>query len=257
MVKIIIDLGNFCCFIRLYVCIELQHKMYFFFLSFFCCTTCLAGFCFPDQESNLCSLQWKHGALTTVLPGNSLVWTFKIHVLLFSQAKFLKVGLPGKGFFFVFLKIYLFLAALGLRCCTRASSSWGERGLLFIAVHGLLTAVASRCGAQALGAQASVVVARGLSSCGVQAVERRLSSCGARAQLLCGMWDLPGPGLEPVSPALAGGFLTIEPPGEPRVLLFKFEYTQGALYIGCYFKVSATEYQCPIPCILFSFSFFF
>ena len=22
------------------------------------------------------------------------------------------------------------------------------------------------------------------------------------------MWDLPGPGLEPVSPALAGGFLT-------------------------------------------------
>ena len=25
--------------------------------------------------------------------------------------------------------------------------------------------------------------------------------------MLCGMWDLPGPGLEPVSPALAGGFL--------------------------------------------------
>ena len=29
------------------------------------------------------------------------------------------------------------------------------------------------------------------------------------------MWDLPGPGLEPVSPALAGGFLTIAPPGKP------------------------------------------
>ena len=28
------------------------------------------------------------------------------------------------------------------------------------------------------------------------------SSCGARASLLCGMWDLPGPELEPVSPAL-------------------------------------------------------
>ena len=26
------------------------------------------------------------------------------------------------------------------------------------------------------------------------------SSCGARAQLLCGMWDPPGPGLEPVPP---------------------------------------------------------
>ena len=28
------------------------------------------------------------------------------------------------------------------------------------------------------------------------------------------MWDLPGPRLEPVSPALAGGFLTIAPPGK-------------------------------------------
>ena len=39
--------------------------------------------------------------------------------------------------------IYLFLAVLGLRCCTRAFSSCGERGLLFIAVRGLLIAVAS------------------------------------------------------------------------------------------------------------------
>ena len=29
------------------------------------------------------------------------------------------------------------------------------------------------------------------------------------------MWDLPGPGLEPVSPALAGRFLTTAPPGKP------------------------------------------
>ena len=42
------------------------------------------------------------------------------------------------------------------------------------------------------------------SSCGLWALERRLSNCGTRAQLLRGMWDLPGPGLEPVSPALAG-----------------------------------------------------
>ena len=28
------------------------------------------------------------------------------------------------------------------------------------------------------------------------------------------MWDLPRPGLEPVSPALAGGFLAIVPPGK-------------------------------------------
>ena len=42
-----------------------------------------------------------------------------------------------------FFKIYLFLAVLGLRCCAWAFSSCGERGLLSIAVHGLLIAVAS------------------------------------------------------------------------------------------------------------------
>ena len=75
----------------------------------------------------------------------------------------------------------LFLAALGLRCCSWAFSSCGERGLLFPAVRGLLTAVASCCGAGALGAWASIVVACGLSSCGSQALERRLSSFGAWA----------------------------------------------------------------------------
>ena len=57
-------------------------------------------------------------------------------------------------------------------------------------------------------AWASVVGTRGPSSRGSLALECKLSSCGARALLLRGMWDLPGPGLEPVSPALAGGFLT-------------------------------------------------
>ena len=35
------------------------------------------------------------------------------------------------------------MAVLGLRCCTQALSSCGEQGLLFIAVHRLLIAVAS------------------------------------------------------------------------------------------------------------------
>ena len=88
----------------------------------------------------------------------------------------------------------------------------------------------SRCGARALGTWASVVVARGLSSCGSRALEHRLSSCGARAQLLRGMWDLPGPGLEPVSPALlAGGFLTTAPPGKP---LFLFLDAQQLIIIN-------------------------
>ena len=28
------------------------------------------------------------------------------------------------------------------------------------------------------------------------------------------MWDLPGPGIPPVSPSLAGGFFTTGPPGK-------------------------------------------
>ena len=34
------------------------------------------------------------------------------------------------------------------------------------------------------------------------------------------MWDLPGPGMEPASPALAGGFLTTAPPGKSLFHLF-------------------------------------
>ena len=41
------------------------------------------------------------------------------------------------------LFILLFLAVLGFCCCTRAFSSCSEQGLLFLAVHGLLIAVAS------------------------------------------------------------------------------------------------------------------
>ena len=44
--------------------------------------------------------------------------------------------------FLVFI-IYLFLAVLDLRFCVRAFSSCGERGLLFVVVHGLLIVVAS------------------------------------------------------------------------------------------------------------------
>ena len=42
------------------------------------------------------------------------------------------------------------------------------------------------------------------------------NSCGAQAQLLCGMWDLPGSGIQPMSPELAGGLFTTEPPGSPN-----------------------------------------
>ena len=61
-----------------------------------------------------------------------------------SQSEYKKGHISFSLFFFLInLFIYLFLAALGLHCCVRAFSSCGERGLLFVAVRGLLIVVAS------------------------------------------------------------------------------------------------------------------
>ena len=59
--------------------------------------------------------------------------------------------------------IYLFLAALGLRCCVQAFSCRGEQGLLLAAVH------------EPLVVAVSLVAEPGLYACG-------LSSCGMQAQ---------------------------------------------------------------------------
>ena len=104
-------------------------------------------------------------------------------------------------FFLIHSFIHLSLAVLGLRFYARAFSSCGEGGPLFIAVRGPLTVAAS-------------LVAEHRLQTG------RLSSCGSRAKLLRGMWDLPRPGLEPVSPALAGRFPTTAPPGKPQTRIF-------------------------------------
>ena len=45
------------------------------------------------------------------------------------------------------------------------------------------------------------------------------------------MRDLPRPGLKPVSPALAGGFLTTVPPGKPGLFLFLILSSMSCLYI--------------------------
>ena len=103
--------------------------------------------------------------------------------------------IPPNTWLFVCLFL-LFMAVLGLHFCARASSSCGKRGPLFIAVRGPLTVAAS------------LVAEHRLQT-------RRLSSCGSRAQLLRGMWDPSRPGLEPVSPALAGRLPTTAPPGKP------------------------------------------
>ena len=78
-----------------------------------------------------------------------------------------------------------------------------------------------------LSSRGSWALEHRLSSCGSWALEHRLSSCGTRAYLLRGMWDLPGPGLKPVSPALTGGFLSTAPPGKPQSVAFMSDQLLG------------------------------
>ena len=75
---------------------------------------------FPDQGSNPCPLHWQADSQPLHHQG--------------SPQSFLKKNL---------FNLFLFLAALGLHCCTWAFSSCGERGLLFVVVRRLLMAVAS------------------------------------------------------------------------------------------------------------------
>ena len=47
------------------------------------------------------------------------------------------------------------------------------------------------------------------------------------------MWDLPGPGLEPVSPALAGGFLTTAPLGKSKLMIFRKTSLMAIWRVDC------------------------
>ena len=113
---------------------------------------------------------------------------------------------------------WLFLAVLGLCCCAgfplaavsgRSSSSrWA--GFSLQRLLSLLGTGSRACGLQYCGMW--------LSSWGSWALEHRFSNCGPGAQMLRGVWDLPGSGIEPVSPASSGWFFTTEPSGKPNFL---------------------------------------
>ena len=59
------------------------------------------------------------------------------------------------------------------------------------------------------------------------------SGSAAWARLPRIMWNLPGPGIEPVSPVLAGRFLTTGMPGKPKVLFYinKFSEDTDCIFI--------------------------
>ena len=84
---------------------------------------------------------------------------------------------------------YLFLAALGLRCCTGTPSGCDV--------------------AASLAAAHRHQAAQGSSSC-----------CSTQTQLLRGTWSAAGPGVQRVPPALAGGLSVTGPPEKSPSSLF-------------------------------------
>ena len=94
-----------------------------------------------------------------------------------------------------------------------------ERGSYF--PFGLVIAVAFPVTEQGLQAcrQASVVSEQGISCSGPWTLEHGLCSCGTRTYWPHGMWDLPGAGIELVSPALVSRFLTAGLPAKPPLFL--------------------------------------
>ena len=71
----------------------------------------------------------------------------------------------------------------------------------------------------------------GFCSCVSQVLQHRLNRCDAGAQWLRSvpLRDLPGSGIKPVSPALAGRFFTTEPPMKPLRFLKSFHSKAGSL----------------------------
>ena len=105
--------------------------------------------------------------------------------------------------------MYFFLAVLGLFLC-RLFSSCGKWDYFLVVVHGLPIVVVSLVAEHWLNStQASVGVSLGLQSKGSGVVAHGWVA----VQHVEPSWT----GLEPMSSALAGGFLTTEPPSKPGI----------------------------------------
>ena len=107
------------------------------------------------------------------------------------------------------------MALLGLHCCAGFSLAVARRGYSLLPGTGFslrrVFLLQGLCGLRALGCT-------GFSTCHVRAQQLWFQGSRPQAQYLWHMgfmWDLPGAGIELVSPALAGRFFTTEPPGKP------------------------------------------
>ena len=85
---------------------------------------------------NLCSMTLEAQSVPGICPCFPLLWN-TLHALAHGSSLLCSI-IPSVPAHFS-----LYLGVLGLLCCVRAFSSCSEWGLLFVAVRGLLIAVAS------------------------------------------------------------------------------------------------------------------
>ena len=131
----------------------------------------------------------------------------KVHISLQYLLSFFNIQLKN---FFVCTYLLVFVCPESLLLC-RLLSSCGEQGPLSGLGVGLFTVVVSPVVEHELQGHKL----QWLQHMGSVAVMRRLGNCGARTQLLLSVQNLPRPGIEPMSLALAGRLFTIESPGRP------------------------------------------
>ena len=154
-------------------------------------------------------------SLISLVPPSSQPSSSAFSQILLSSPRCLQTSISSHAFWISF-RIFKKEFHLFIFSCASSSSlhdlfpGCGDRGLL-----SSCGAWASHCGGY------SCCGATGSRACGLQ--QLWLSDSRARAQELWytvliarGMWNLPRSGIEPVSPALAGGFFTTELPGKPH-----------------------------------------
>ena len=93
---------------------------------------------------------------------------------------------------------------------------WEEVDLFIYDCFGSLLLPVSFLSCRALASRCGGFSCWGAGTLGVQAlavVVHSLSSCDTWSPLLWSIWDPSGPGIEPVYPALPGGYLATEPAG--------------------------------------------
>ena len=121
------------------------------------------------------------------------------------------------------VEVFKISGCVAICCCTQASSSCGEWGLLSLWSTGFRHMGVRSCGP---GAHQRY---------GLRAPEHQLRSCGAGAQLLHDMWHFPELGIEPMFLALAGISCLPHHQGSPELFFF---FNQSECQSGYYFHCS-------------------